>query len=663
MINKNKHINGYQFPTWSEEKLLQTLETIQNNWWFWHEPIFVNHSTPDFVIYINDDNHPLLIILELKNWKNEYIQNIDEKNVILSGYLNHPARIEPHPIRKLERVLNNLNESFSVYYHTCTELKDLSIKLILGFYSIPKNEIPSNILNEQNENILILGKEILRDKNKLHNYFTEIAQESYNEEYPSPPNSRNLKKILNSQVDKSVLVKEASGTIISDDNINSIKYKKELPCLLDNKQQEAAFLKSSGHILLSGMAGTGKSIVLLSRASLHKKNFPDSKILYVVRQDTLSKFLSERYKKHYSTNNQRIEFITFEKWLFKYYKLENKFIYASLNEHEINQIISGINKNNIYPVSNLIEFDLILIDEAHQFDKEWIKLLIKFSKLDKNNNPNIWISYDNGQGIYKNKRFNGPDLNLDFRGRGKVFKKIYRSGMIPWIFAVCCNPKALIEYKKVMKSLSDSSDKIVFDRLGEIPTFIKRKKFPHEQAYVLKEKIENIVNEKYIKMSDITIYYASKNINLNNNLLDLFNEVFSEHGGVEDINKKNVDWSSNKIRVCEFISSQGIDSPVSVLFGIENFLQFKNSKIFDPIPLIYTVLTRSTDKIILTDSGNWKNNFVFKTFYNGFTIFLKLIENKFIENDVIEKSNTYELSLNSLDNNISQIKQRYNLIS
>ena len=261
------------------------------------------------------------------------------------------------------------------------------------------------------------------------------------------------------------------------------------------------------------------------------------------------------------------------------------------------------------------------------------------------------------------REFNGPDLNLDFRGRGKVFKKIYRSGMIPWIFAVCCNPKALIEYKKVMKSLSDSSDKIVFDRLGEIPTFIKRKKFPHEQAYVLKEKIENIVNEKYIKMSDITIYYASKNINLNNNLLDLFNEVFSEHGGVEDINKKNVDWSSNKIRVCEFISSQGIDSPVSVLFGIENFLQFKNSKIFDPIPLIYTVLTRSTDKIIMTDSGNWKNNFVFKTFYSGLTTFLKLNESKFIENDVIEKSNTYELSLNSLDKNISTIKKKYNLIN
>ncbi len=93
-------------------------------------------------------------------------------------------------------------------------------------------------------------------------------------------------------------------------------------------------------------------------------------------------------------------------------------------------------------------------------------------------------------------------------------------------------------------------------------------------------------------------------------------KAFKDMGGIDwvAINKANADWTSDRVRACTFTSSQGIDAPVSVLFGAESFKMFTNSAWVDPDALFYTVLTRSADYIILTYSDlNGKNDCKFQT--------------------------------------------------
>jgi hypothetical protein len=115
------------------------------------------------------------------------------------------------------------------------------------------------------------------------------------------------------------------------------------------------------------------------------------------------------------------------------------------------------------------------------------------------------------------------------------------------------------------------------------------------------------VENREIKLSDVTIFYAvagmgEEEIYPDQVTKEALDRAFESLGGIEwvAIFKSKADWTSERVRACTFTSSQGIDAPVSVLFGAEFFKIFANSDWVDPDALFYTVLTRSTDTIILT---------------------------------------------------------------
>ncbi|MDM8568230.1 NERD domain-containing protein/DEAD/DEAH box helicase [Thiotrichales bacterium HSG1] len=623
---KNPHPDNFKYSG-KEDKFLEILCQLPEEWEIWHEPKLHGGLTPDFVIWLNDVEHPGIIIIELKNWLRKYVKSVTSDNIILSDH-----REEYNPIPKLKRVKENLNEALSKHYRMVPGLQDLAIVPILCFWDEHVHKMPELLQGDIEVNVF--GKDIAKDHKKVEAYFSDIIKNYYAEvEVQAPVTSIDMKRTLRQYIDLSTRVSFAQGKI-SDPRTHKAddKHKKPIISTLDKYQERMVFKEQLGHQVLSGVSGTGKTIILLARANWFARQFPKERQLFIVNQMVLCNNLRQKYRIQYSNSQadtSKIQFKTFGKWFKSAYKGVGVVLNKAKDDQDakvklIDTLVEKALDNKLELAKNG-KYGAIFIDEAHQMHTSWIKLLTKFAisfpTKQQKSTPNIWISYDNGQGIYRDRKFIGKEVGLDLRGRTHRLQRVYRCGMMPWIFAACCYPASLETYRD-----HSVSEYLEFVRKGAWPKAIIGDTL-QEQASKLKELIKNFVNKENYKFSDVTIFYAVAGYNQdlptkNQRVKSILDKAFDDVGGIEwvAINKERANWSSNRVRACSFTSSQGIDAPISVFFGAESFDIFNEDSWVKPGALFYTVLTRSTDVIIITykELKNDPNSPFLSALFNGY---------------------------------------------
>ncbi len=308
---KNPHPDNFKYSG-KEDKFLEMLYQLPDEWEVWHEPKLHGGLTPDFVIWLNDVEHPGIIIIELKNWSHQYVKSVTSDNIILSDH-----REEYNPIPKLKRVKENLNESLSKHYRMVPGLQDLAVIPILCFWSEDVNKMPELLQGDGEVNVF--GKDIARDHEKVETYFINIIKNYYDEvEVQAPVTSIDMKRTLRQYIDLSTRVSFASGKI-SDPRTQKAgdKHEKPIISVLDKYQERMVFKEQLGHQVLSGVSGTGKTIILLARANWFARQFPKENQLFIVNQIVLCNNLEQRYKIQYSNSEDdlnKIKFKTFGQW-------------------------------------------------------------------------------------------------------------------------------------------------------------------------------------------------------------------------------------------------------------------------------------------------------------------------------------------------------------
>jgi hypothetical protein len=519
-------------------------------------------------------------------------------------------RNEYNPIAKLKRIKLNLNQELALHYDAIIGLKDLAIIPVLCFWSETINQLHQQLKGD-NE-VFVTDKNVVRNPLKLKKQLIMISSNYYSEVFVKPPNiSIEMLRNLNTYIDLSVRVGGASGKI--EDHRKKPTDIGDKHSILDKYQERTVFKPSLGHQLLGGVTGTGKTIVLLGRASWYARQYPKEKQLFIVYQIVLSDYLKQKYKHQYANYREdlrNLEFNTFGGWFKSTYDdVYEKIESAKQGERDavidklVEQALKGTlkikdSRSNKY--GKPIRYGHIYVDEAHQMHTSWIRLLTKFAKL-TDYKPNIWIAYDNGQGIYRDRKFIGKDVGLNLRGRSQRLHRIYRCGMIPWIFAACCYPEAMQTYRDQSRS-----EFLEFTRRGNWPRQAKGNTL-RQQAVTLKKIIKKIISDENYALSDVVIFYAVAGFltdasDKNEMVKEVLDEIFKDLGGIEwvAINKGKAEWTSDKIRACSFTSSQGIDAPITVFFSAESFNIFRDDSWVNREALFYTVLTRATDTIIIT---------------------------------------------------------------
>ncbi|MGH7412871.1 MAG: DEAD/DEAH box helicase [Candidatus Rokuibacteriota bacterium] len=200
----------------------------------------------------------------------------------------------------------------------------------------------------------------------------------------------------------------------------------EIGRVMDREQERLARTVGDGHRLLRGVAGSGKTIVLVSRARHLRAQHPDWRVLVVcfnrVLADSLRTVIAD----------DQVEVSTFHAWCTRQLKAAGVDVprppgrgkqWDQYWVETLPQVLSQAFDAARAPTAG---YQAILIDEGQDFADEWYKLLLR--ALDPAANR-LFIAFDSSQNIYK-RRVSWRTLGIQIVGHTRVLRRNYRNTVL-----------------------------------------------------------------------------------------------------------------------------------------------------------------------------------------------------------------------------------------
>lgn len=351
----------------------------------------IRNLFPDFILV---DPFYGVAIIEVKNYTIDDIKKMDNKTITL--FKNQTTH---NPAHRARQYYNTLRSLFSFKDELLNEKGELNFSLnsFVFFNQISKEEMEpfQNFLSHYPAKILY--KEDIK-KLKVEDIFDKPT-------LIAPYKLDLIRVSISPEI-----------TIFKENDITA----------LDKSQEEFAKRVPKGHYHISGVPGSGKTVVLITRAIYLKKLNPHWNILILTYNKSLASKIKntlENLEVEFELDDIKItdiEVTNFHKFIKKYSNINFKDY--TLDETFWRETLVNSALPNISP-----EYDAILIDEYQDFYEDWIRACIK-AIIPHEGNKNILLAGDRLQSIYNPNEINfKKSFNLDMRGRSKLLKKTYRS--------------------------------------------------------------------------------------------------------------------------------------------------------------------------------------------------------------------------------------------
>ena len=295
-----------------EERTFALLKKLPDDYLIYYEPNIDNRH-PDFIVIAPDLG---VIIIEVKGWYLDDIVRGNHSEITVN--INDRERQEIHPLEQARNYMWRLagacekSPSRSLLFHKDGPRKN---KFFFPFchFVVLSNISRDNILRRKDQNVAEIFKTdntLFRDelvdlenasadeiRNTLMRFF-----DPYWEITPFTPEQVDvLRSIIHPEIILSYLPSK------------SLTEKEAEKCfdlvVLDRRQENNARKIGEGHRIIYGVAGSGKTVLLIARAKwLHERD-PDAKILLLCYNVVLSVYL-----KHVLKDYPRINVFHFDGW-------------------------------------------------------------------------------------------------------------------------------------------------------------------------------------------------------------------------------------------------------------------------------------------------------------------------------------------------------------
>ncbi|WP_437132006.1 3'-5' exonuclease [Bacillus atrophaeus] len=375
---------------------------------------------------------------------------------------------------------------------------------------------------------------------------------------------------------------------------------------MDLHQENMAKQIGDKHRLIRGVAGSGKTLILASRAKMLAKEHPDWKILILCFNISLSRNIAQMVRSMYA-EPQNVSDTYFQKPL-QVEVPENVHIRnfhewvkqdLHINIFKIDQYIEELEKGErISP-----KYDAVLIDEGQDFEGNWLKLIRLCLNPDT---QSLLLVEDRAQSIYGNKRSYVKETGLDFRGRSKILNINYRNTAqivsLAWDFyeKYATPQKKSQQEGEGVEIISPKSTK----RKGPEAAILKFDSIEEEMRVVAKQ-IVNFHEEKKIPYSEIAILYRANVQNMVNRIKKVLEEWNIPFNWIAENNatKRNFNPEEQTVKIITIDSSKGLDFQ-SVFLVKADLLPFPKEKDKErDVSLMYIGMTRSKEYLCITYSG------------------------------------------------------------
>jgi AAA domain-containing protein len=197
----------------------------------------------------------------------------------------------------------------------------------------------------------------------------------------------------------------------------------EIVRVMDLEQERLARTLGDGHRLLRGVAGSGKTIVLICRVRYLLAQHPDWRILVVCYNRVLAGFL------HRTIGDKRVEVSTFDAWGRQQLRAAGVDVPEppgrgpKWDEFWVETVPKLLSQAFDEGRVKAAAYQAILIDEGQDFADTWYRVLLR--ALDPEANRLV-IALDSSQNIYR-RRISWRSLGIQIAGRTRVLKRNYRN--------------------------------------------------------------------------------------------------------------------------------------------------------------------------------------------------------------------------------------------
>ena len=372
---------------------------------------------------------------------------------------------------------------------------------------------------------------------------------------------------------------------------------------LDYEQEEFAKKVPNGHYMVSGIPGSGKTVILLSRA-LHLAQSNES---YKIAILTYTKALANKLKHQLSIKSRdmqlpknvedRIEIKHFHKLCYDLVgfnkKLADENPDSFYNELWPKEAIEAVKNRSAY-------YDAILVDEYQDFHVDWFELCKSICIKNDDGQENLFFAGDRLQRIYDITWNSYKEIGINIVGRSKLLKTPYRTNQNHLDFA--------LKFLSLNESLSkDIGNFYEIDKLNNFSMSDGSIDIVEGGVSSVSHYIEQLVNKIDVNVEDILVLCHTNN-ECKEMLGILPNKIKNNFVSGKEPEK-------GKGLITTYHSSKGLEAKYCLLYKVEKFESDKNTR-----TLVYVGMTRASERLIVNYEYNrnfaseitnllvWQNN-------------------------------------------------------
>jgi hypothetical protein len=560
---------------------------------------------PDFVVI--DVEHGITII-EVKDWGIDSIKGKGDKRfrVLTSHGI---VRTWKNPERKVRLYLEDVREQMGARDDLCDRRGRLavSIRYFVAFPNIRQSEFVGASLDQHISVEHTLLREDLASTEAFTGRYWADRTEPVGKLSHKQLNAIRISLfpeliIPGSEQWFSTASASAGPATIPDEDV--------LEFGLDLSQEAVAKSLGHGPRLLRGLAGTGKTLILLFHAKLLSANNrarqDPKKILILCWNISLAQYMRHAYTAMQIPNADSVEILHFSEFARRLIRRKgDRFPFSKLPDFD-NRLTDTLFRLHMSPHD---VYSAIYVDEAQDFKKEWIEFIFHNLLSGKPDERNLVIAGDDMQRIYKNRSFataagfTWKSLGIPITApRSKVLKKIYRNSARVWAYTAAFLGDISSYYE------DDKSGIKFAPKRGFDPQLISCKNLD-EQIEKAVDIVGRLAEQGYSPRNAMILYRRVnvKGYRLIPRLLKMLHQKGIPYQWITEDNeaKATFRWADDSVKISTVHSAKGMDAPVVVVLSAETFTSGDTqSGEQDEEKLMYVALTRAREYLVVLHTGD-----------------------------------------------------------
>lgn len=415
-----------------EQKLFSILQKLPDNYIVYHE----NNSTgvyPDFIVIAPDLG---LMVIEVKGWRSREILGGDSNDIKVKQF--GKEQYYKHPVRQARdymcKLMNFCQRHCDVecLLHPEGKMQNRFI-FPFGHFAILSN-ITSEQLSQHSSGDLtkifpsdkVVPRDVFlswQDESITTEKLVAILRSFFNPVWDFEPLTEEQIDKLRGILHPETVILETPAAIARRE---SAKLRTHKPILktsqlsikqLDLKQEENARNIGRGHRLIYGVAGSGKTIILIARAKLVSSKYPDAQILLLCYNVVLATYLRKVLEDCPNVNVKH-----FDKWS-KDNGIPRK-VDRSTGTWESEESDEELGFRLLKALKNGAldseKYDVVMVDEAQDFPSSWFSCILEAMK--DPYDGDLIIVGDGSQGLYPRGKVSWKEIGINAQGR-TIYRK------------------------------------------------------------------------------------------------------------------------------------------------------------------------------------------------------------------------------------------------